>query len=80
MAEVQAEMDKGTDPKSERVRGLAKQWMSLVEEFTGGDPGIAASVKSMWQNESNVQGMDTAPVREMMAYIQKALASDTGKA
>jgi DNA-binding transcriptional MerR regulator len=76
MAEVRAEMDRGTDPKSERVRGLAKRWMSLVEEFTGGDPGIAASAKNMWQNEASINGVDTAPMREMMAYIQKALSRD----
>jgi DNA-binding transcriptional MerR regulator len=76
MAEVRAEMEKGTDPASERVRELARRWMGLVEEFTGGDPAIAASAKSMWQNESSIHGMDTSPMREMMGYIQRALAAE----
>jgi len=77
MAEVGAEMARGTDPKAPHVRELARRWMSLVSEFTGGDTGMAASVKRMWNEETNIHGMDTGPVREMMAYIQKSLESDT---
>src|SRR5207247_1764250 len=36
--QVRAEMDKGTDPADERVQALAKRWMALVNEFTGGNP------------------------------------------
>jgi DNA-binding transcriptional MerR regulator len=75
MAEVQGEIDKGTDPTEPRVQNLARRWMGLVEEFTGGDPGITQSVKRMYQNETTVHGMDTANMRGMMAYIQKAIAA-----
>jgi DNA-binding transcriptional MerR regulator len=73
MAEVRAEMDAGTDPAEERVQALARRWMGLVEEFTGGNPEIAQSAKSMWQNESTIHGIDTRSMRELMAFIQKAL-------
>ena len=76
MAEVQAEMDRGTDPSDPRVRELARRWMGLVEEFTGGNPGIAASVKRMWETEDQIHGIDTAPVRAMGEYINRALAAD----
>jgi MerR family transcriptional regulator, thiopeptide resistance regulator len=75
MAKVRAEMDKGTDPTSETVRALAARWMELVREFTGGNPGIERSLGKMYQQEETVHGMDVAPMREMMAYIQKALAA-----
>jgi MerR family transcriptional regulator, thiopeptide resistance regulator len=75
MAEVQAEMDAGTDPASERVQELARRWMALVQEFTGGDPGITESLKKMWQQEPQIHGMDTGPVRAMGEYINKALAA-----
>ena len=40
IAEVRAEMDKGTDPTAPEVQAMARRWMDLVNAFTGGDPGI----------------------------------------
>ncbi|HEY4561371.1 MAG TPA: MerR family transcriptional regulator [Thermoanaerobaculia bacterium] len=75
MAKVQAEMDKGTDPADERVQALARRWKELVEEFTGGDPGITKSVGRMWQEETTIHGMDTGNMRRLMGYVQKAWAA-----
>lgn len=72
MAEVRAEMEKGTDPKSERVQALAARWRALIEEFTGGDPGIAASLERMYQEEPAAReraGLDP----ELAAYIGQAM-------
>ncbi len=71
--QVRAERDRGTPPTDERVRQLAKRWMELVNEFTGGNPGIEQSVKQMWQQEQSIHGMATAPLRELMEYVSKAL-------
>ena len=68
-------MDKGTDPASETVQALARRWMGLVREFTGGDPGIEKGLRTMYEQEPNVAGMDTAPMREMRTYIDKAIAA-----
>ena len=73
MEQVKAEMEKGTDPASETVQALARRWMGLVREFTGGNPGIEKSLGTMYQQETTVHGMDTGPMKEMMAYIQKAM-------
>lgn len=75
MAKVQAEMDKGTDPADERVQALARRWMELVQEFTGGDPGITKSVGQVWQQETTVHGMDTGNMRSLMGYVQQAMAA-----
>jgi MerR family transcriptional regulator, thiopeptide resistance regulator len=75
MAKVQAEMDKGTDPADERVQALARRWKELVEEFTGGNPGIEQSLGRMYKEETTVHGMDTAPMRNLMGYVQKAWAA-----
>lgn len=75
IAAVQAEMDRGADPSSPVVRELARRWMGLVGEFTGGDPGIAKSLGTMWQQEESIHGIETAPMREMMTYISRALES-----
>ena len=73
MAAVQAEMDAGTDPADPKVQVLAAKWMGLVEEFTGGNPGIADSLRTLYQSEDRVAGMETGPMRVQQAYIQKAL-------
>ena len=78
MAEVRAEMDKGTDPASPAVQDLARRWRALVNEFTGGNPEIEKSLRRMYEQEPNIHGMDTGPVREMAAYIEKALAASKG--
>lgn len=75
MAEVRAEMDRGTDPSDPRVQELARRWTGLVREFTGGDPGIARSLNNLYQNEESVRGMDVGPTREMGAYIAQASAA-----
>jgi MerR family transcriptional regulator, thiopeptide resistance regulator len=76
MEAVRAEMDKGTDPSDPRVREMAHRWMALIQEFTGGNPEIAASARNVWAQEESIHGMATAPVREMMAYITRSLESE----
>ncbi len=79
MAKVQAEMDQGTDPADERVQALARRWKELVEEFTGGDPGISQSLGRMWKEETTVHGLDTGNMRSLMGYVQKAWAAGKGE-
>jgi len=71
IAEVRAEMEKGTDPASERVQELARRWKGLVEEFTGGDIQIAASVGRMYQQEESAR-QRTGLNAEIMEYIGRA--------
>lgn len=73
--QVRAEMEAGTDPSTGRVQALARHWMGLVNEFTGGDPGIERSVGNMWEQEENIHGVDTGEMREMMAYVSEAMAA-----
>lgn len=75
MEQVQAEMDQGTDPANERVQQLARRWMGLVQEFTGGNPGITQSLGRMYKEETAVAGLDTAHMRQMMEYVGKAMAA-----
>lgn len=75
MAEVQAEMDKGSDPASDSVQALAHRWMALVHEFTGGDAGIENSLRTVYQQEQTIHGMEVPAMRPMMEYIGKAIAA-----
>jgi DNA-binding transcriptional MerR regulator len=56
IAEVEAERERGTDPADPRMQELAARWRGLMEQFTGGDPGIAASLERMYRSE----GVETA--------------------
>jgi DNA-binding transcriptional MerR regulator len=79
IAEVQSAMDRGADPNSAEVRELARRWMGLVREFTGGDPGISASLKNLWKGESVVHGMETGPMRGMLDFLGPAMEAEREK-
>ena len=70
-------MDKGTDPSAPEVQAMARRWMALVNEFTGGDPGIEHSLGRLWQEQGDTivaqHGMQHDP-RVVMEYIGRAMA------
>jgi MerR family transcriptional regulator, thiopeptide resistance regulator len=74
IAEVKAEMEKGTDPKSERVQSLACRWQALIDQFTGGDPAIAASLSKMYAEEGNQKASRGMMDDGVSAFIQSALS------
>ncbi len=74
IAQVRAELEAGTEPSHPRVIELARRWMGLVEEFTGGDPGLAKSVGKLYQGEPQMRqktGLDAG----LMEYVSKAIAA-----
>lgn len=46
LGKLRAEMDAGTDPAEPRLAVHVDRWDALLEEFTGGDPGIRACLQS----------------------------------
>ncbi len=71
IAEVRAEMERGTDPADPRVQALARRWTGLVEEFTGGNPEIGRAARKIYEDQALVaqqMGID----RELMAYVERA--------
>ena len=72
IAEVRAEMEKGSDPKSPKVQAMAKRWMALVNEFTGGDAQIAHKVKKMYNEEPQLQAQ-TGLDPKLFAYVNEAI-------
>lgn len=78
IAEVKAEMEKGSEPDAEPVLALARRWQALVEAFTQRDPAMTASLGEVWQHERprlEREHGDAVPPAEMMAYIGRALAA-----
>ena len=77
IAEVRAELERGTDPADPRVRALARRWTGLVEEFTGGNPEIAAAASKIYADQAPVarqMGID----RELTAYVERANRAASG--
>ena len=74
IAEVRAEMEKGTDPSSERVRDLARRWQGLIEEFTGGNPEILAALSRLYRSEPSAR--EQAGVEpDLAAWIGRAMGA-----
>ncbi|QRN95101.1 MerR family transcriptional regulator [Archangium violaceum] len=74
IAQVRAEMEKGTDPASEPVQRLARRWGELVRAFTGGNPGIEKSLGTMYQQEPSAGarfGLDP----RLFDYVNRAMAA-----
>lgn len=74
IAAVRAAMERGDDPASAPVQHLAARWRSLVEQFTGGDPSMAESVRSVYRHEPAIarkSGLDP----KVLEYIARANAA-----
>jgi MerR family transcriptional regulator, thiopeptide resistance regulator len=76
IADVRREMDAGTPPADVRVVTLAREWQSLLDEFTNGRFDIARSAGRMMRSEPAAQrrmsGMGLTP--QVMDYVAQAMA------
>ena len=75
IAEVEAERAAGTDPADPRLTPLIERWNALVEQFTGGDPGIRASLQKLYETEEPERASRGAVDAETMEYAQRAIAA-----
>lgn len=74
-AEVEREYEAGTRPSDPRVQELASRWRALVEQFTGGDPGIRASLERMYREEGVERASRGMVKPELMEYVGRAMAA-----
>lgn len=71
IADVRAAMAAGKPPSDPEVQALARRWSALVADFTGGDPKIAQSLRTMYKKEPEYgaqMGLDA----ELFAYVNQA--------
>ena len=74
-ATLKQEMDRGTDPADPRLRPIGERSRELMVMFTGGDPGIEASLKRMYETEGPEKasrGMADPAVFEYLAQVRAA--------
>lgn len=73
IAEVTALRDAGVPATDPRMRPLAARWMELVKAFTGGDPGIAAAAKKVYEDPGMQQKSGLDP--SLFAFVREAAAA-----
>lgn len=78
IAQVRAEMEKGIDPASESMQVLARRWMELVRQFTGGNPEIERSLNAMYQQEEPEAASRGAVDSAVFEYMGRAIALSNG--
>src|SRR5262249_5508467 len=73
--EAKRAMAKG-DPCSPEALAVARRWRDLVNQFTGGDPRIAAKVKAVWNDAmADPKAAPRLPLNpELFAFMAKAQA------
>ncbi len=72
IAQAQALRERGTDPGDARVQAIVARWDELIEAFTGGDPGIRASLQRMYEEEGPSAASRGTVDPELMAWIGRA--------
>jgi len=76
IGEVQAATAEGVDPASERAQGLAARWEGLIEEFTGGDPGIRENLRRLYADQANWPSTFQKPYPDDVgAFLARARAA-----
>ena len=69
-------LDAGSDPSEPEVQALVDRWDALVEQFTGGDPGLHRALGDAWEANlgaiSDLSGPSPERLRALFAYAQQA--------
>ncbi len=76
ITELDAARLAGTDPADPQLQPLAARWKALIEAFTGGDAGIAASLKRMYAEEGSERASRGAVNAEVMEYAGRVLSAN----
>ncbi len=75
IAAMEAEREQDTDPADPRVQALAGRWQEMINAFTGGDPGITASLKRMYDEQGAEHASRGAMSPGLSDYVGRAMAA-----
>jgi MerR family transcriptional regulator, thiopeptide resistance regulator len=73
IAEAETLRASGVAPSDPRAQALAARWSALVAQFTGGDPGIGASLKAMYESEGVERASRGAVSPELFTWMGEAV-------
>lgn len=74
-AEVRAHREGGTDPADPAVQALVRRSGELIRMFTGGDPGIEAGLKRMYEQEGPARASRGVADPADLEYLERARAA-----
>jgi DNA-binding transcriptional MerR regulator len=74
-AQVRRHRESGTDPADPAVQALVTRSGELIRMFTGGDPGIEASLKRMYEQEGPERASRGVADPADLEYLARARAS-----
>jgi hypothetical protein len=74
-AQVRAHRQQGTDPADPEVQKLVRRSGELIRMFTGGDPGIAAGLKRMYEQEGPARASRGVADPADIEYLERARAA-----
>jgi DNA-binding transcriptional MerR regulator len=77
-SQLGALMEQGTDPADPKVQALMKRRQELVDQFTGGDKAIEASLKRMWTEQGDKLCAQFGMDPKVLQYLVKAEAVAKG--
>lgn len=72
IADATAAKERGIDPASDEAQSLVTRWEDLISQFTGGDPGIKASLQKMYETESPQKASRGMVDPELMEFMKQA--------
>jgi hypothetical protein len=76
LKDVEAAINEGVEPSSERAQRLAERWNKLIDEFTGGDPGILDNLRKLYADQANWPSTFEKPFTDgASSFIAKAAAA-----
>jgi DNA-binding transcriptional MerR regulator len=74
-AQVREHRERGTDPSDPAVQALVRRSGELIRMFTGGDPGIAASLQRMYEQEGPARASRGVADPADLEYLERARAT-----
>jgi len=75
LSEVEKAVANGVDPQSEKARSLAARWTTLIEAFTGGNPGIMENLTRLYADQPNWPSSFSKPYSdEVGEFLRQAAA------
>jgi MerR family transcriptional regulator, thiopeptide resistance regulator len=72
IAEAKGHLERGTDPADPAMQEIVARWDGLIEQFTGGDPAIRASLQRMYAEKGPQEASRGMVDPELMAYVGRA--------
>ena len=74
-AALKTEMENGTDPADPKLRPIGERSRELLEMFTGGNPGIEKSLKTMYDTEGPEKASRGMADPAVFAYLAEVRAA-----